>query len=76
MLKRAGGMKGNVLILSLDNEEAEKDVGCIGVLIYNNAGDIAGGLSVSAPIERRKEEWVPIVKEAGKRLSESLGYFS
>ena len=58
-----------------DNEEAEKGVGCIGVLIYNNAGEIAGGLSVSAPIERRKEEWVPIVIEAGKRLSESQGYF-
>lgn len=58
-----------------DNEEAEKGVGCIGVLIYNNAGDIAGGLSVSAPIERRKEEWVPVVIEAGKRLSESQGYF-
>lgn len=58
-----------------DNEEAEKGVGCIGVLIYNNAGEIAGGLSVSAPIERRKEEWVPIVIQAGKRLSESLGYF-
>ncbi|WP_126455670.1 IclR family transcriptional regulator [Sulfuriflexus mobilis] len=58
-----------------DNEEAEKGVGCIGVLIYNNAGDIAGGLSLSAPIERRKEEWIPIIIEAGKRLSESLGYF-
>lgn len=58
-----------------DDEEAEIGVGCIGVLIYNQAGDVAGGLSLSAPIERRKEEWVPIVKEAGKRLSESLGYF-
>ena len=58
-----------------DDEEAEKGVGCIGVLIYNNMGDVAGGLSLSAPIERRKEEWVPIVIEAGKRLSESLGYF-
>jgi len=58
-----------------DNEEAEKGVGCIGVVIYNNTGDIAGGLSVSAPKERRKEEWVPIVIEAGQRLSESLGYF-
>lgn len=58
-----------------DDEEAEKGVGCIGVLIYNNTGDIAGGLSLSAPIERRKEEWVPVVIEAGKRLSESLGYF-
>lgn len=58
-----------------DDEEAEIGVGCIGVLIYNSTGDIAGGLSVSAPIERRKEEWVPIVIDAGKRLSESLGYF-
>lgn len=58
-----------------DDEEAEKGVGCIGVLIYNNTGDVAGGLSLSAPIERRKEEWVPIVIDAGKRLSESLGYF-
>lgn len=58
-----------------DDEEAELGVGCIGVLVYNSAGDIAGGISLSAPIERRKEEWVPIIKEAGKRLSESLGYF-
>ena len=58
-----------------DNEEAEKGVGCIGVLIYDNKGDIAGGLSVSAPIERRKDEWVQIMIDAGKRLSESLGYF-
>ena len=58
-----------------DNEEAEKGVGCIGVLIYDSTGKVAAGLSLSAPIERRKEEWVPIVMEAGERLSESLGYF-
>jgi len=58
-----------------DDEEAELGVGCIGVLIYNNTGDVAGGLSLSAPIERRKEQWVPIVIEAAKRLSESMGYF-
>ncbi len=58
-----------------DNGEAEKSVGCIGVLIYSSTGEIAAGLSVSAPLERRKEEWVPLVIEAGKRLSESLGYF-
>lgn len=58
-----------------DDEEAELGVGCIGVLIHNNTGDIAGGLSISAPIDRRKEEWVPIVIEAGKQLSESLGYY-
>ncbi len=58
-----------------DNEEAEIGVGCIGVLVRNNTGEVAAGLSVSAPIDRRKDEWVPIVKDAGKRLSESLGYF-
>ncbi|VAW94399.1 Transcriptional regulator, IclR family [hydrothermal vent metagenome] len=58
-----------------DNEEAEIGVGCIGVLVQSNSGEIAAGLSVSAPIDRRKDEWVAIVKEAGKRLSESLGYF-
>lgn len=58
-----------------DDEEAEKGVGCIGVLIRNSSGDIEGGLSISAPIERRKEEWVQVVIEKGKRLSERLGYF-
>ena len=58
-----------------DDEEAEKGVGCIGVVIRNSNGDIEGGLSLSAPIERRKEEWVQVVIEKGKRLSERLGYF-
>ena len=61
---------------SYDDGEAEIGVGCIGVLVRNNNGDIAGGLSVSAPIDRRKKEWVETVKEAGKRLSESLEYFT
>ena len=58
-----------------DDEEAEKGVGCIGVLIRDSHGDIEGGLSLSAPIERRKEEWVEVVIEKGKRLSERQGYF-
>lgn len=73
LLQMSANLKRNGF--AYDNEEAEKGVGCIGVLIYDNAGDIAGGLSLSAPIERRKDEWVPVVIEAGQRLSESLGYF-
>lgn len=57
-----------------DNEEAEMGVGCIGVLVYDEQGEIAGGLSLSAPIERRKDEWVPVVMDAGRRFSESLGF--
>jgi DNA-binding IclR family transcriptional regulator len=59
---------------ALDNEEAEIDVGCIGVLIYDSTGSVAAGLSVSAPIERRKMAWVEDVQEAGRAISAQLGY--
>ncbi|WP_300988259.1 helix-turn-helix domain-containing protein [Thiocapsa sp.] len=39
---------------ALDNEEAELAVGCIGVLLYDSTGNVSAGLSVSAPIERRR----------------------
>lgn len=57
-----------------DDEEAEIGVGCIGVLVYDALGTITAGLSISAPIERRKEEWVPLVINAGKEISEQVGY--
>lgn len=56
-----------------DNEEAEEGVGCIGVLIYDSTNSAVAGLSISAPIERRKDEWVELVKDAGKTVSERLG---
>ncbi|MGD1984494.1 MAG: IclR family transcriptional regulator [Chromatiaceae bacterium] len=59
---------------ALDNEEAEIDVGCIGVLIYGSNGSIAGGLSVSAPIERRRVSWIEDVVQAGRRISAQLGF--
>ncbi|NWG86381.1 MAG: IclR family transcriptional regulator [Hydrogenophilaceae bacterium] len=57
---------------ALDNEEAEIGVGCIGALIRNSAGVIVAGLSISAPIERRRLNWVPLVQEAARRISERL----
>jgi DNA-binding IclR family transcriptional regulator len=59
-----------------DNEEAEEGVGCIGTLIYDASGEVAGGLSISAPIERRQDEWVALLKKAGEEISERLGYRS
>lgn len=59
---------------SLDNEEAEIGVGCIGVLIYDSTGSVAAGLSVSAPIERRKLAWVAEVQETGRAISAQLGH--
>jgi IclR family acetate operon transcriptional repressor len=57
---------------ALDNEEAEEGVGCIGSLIHDASGAIVGGLSVSAPIERRRDAWIPLVKQAARQVSERL----
>ncbi len=57
-----------------DNEEAEMGVGCIGVLLYDRYGEVVAGLSVSAPIERRKDEWVKALIKTGKSISIELGY--
>lgn len=59
---------------ALDNEEAEIDVGCIGVLLYDGTGNVAAGMSVSAPIERRRISWVDDVLAASRTISASLGY--
>lgn len=59
---------------ALDNEEAELGVGCIGTLVRDASGHVVAGLSVSAPIERRKREWIALVMEAGEQLSAQLGY--
>lgn len=59
---------------ALDNEEAEIGVGCIGVLLYDRFGEVVAGLSVSAPIERRKDEWIKDIIKAGKSISIELGY--
>jgi DNA-binding IclR family transcriptional regulator len=59
---------------ALDNEEAEPGVGCIGVLIRDASGQAVGGLSISAPIERRRSEWVAQVMAAGREVSGRLGF--
>lgn len=58
----------------LDNQEAELDVGCIGVLLHDGTGRVAAGLSVSAPIERRRLAWIQDVVSAGQSISEQLGW--
>jgi DNA-binding IclR family transcriptional regulator len=59
---------------ALDNEEAEPGVGCIGVLVRDASGQAVAGLSISAPIERRRSEWVADVIAAGLALSRQLGF--
>lgn len=59
---------------ALDNEEAELGVGCIGTLVHDASGHVVAGLSVSAPIERRRKEWIAQVMETGEQISKQLGY--
>jgi DNA-binding IclR family transcriptional regulator len=59
---------------ALDDEEAEIGVGCIGVLLHDGTGNVAAGLSLSAPIERRRSAWIDDVVEAGAQISARLGY--
>jgi DNA-binding IclR family transcriptional regulator len=59
---------------AFDNEEAELGVGCIGTLIRDASGHVVAGLSVSAPIERRRDEWTALVVETSAHLSKQLGY--
>jgi len=55
-----------------DNEEAELGVGCIGVLIRDSAGIAMAGLSISAPIERRQDAWIPLLQDAAKRIAQKM----
>jgi DNA-binding IclR family transcriptional regulator len=59
---------------ALDNEEAELGVGCIGAPVRDAQGMMVAGLSVSAPRERRRDAWIPLVTKAARDISERLGY--
>ena len=61
---------------ALDNEEAELGVGCIGTLVRDANDHVVAGLSVSAPIERRRDEWIAQVMATGMQISKQLGYHS
>ncbi|RKZ91327.1 MAG: hypothetical protein DRQ43_10220 [Gammaproteobacteria bacterium] len=61
---------------AFDNKEAELELGCIGTLIYNSTGTVVAGLSVSAPIERRRDDRNPKLISAADKISARLGYKS
>ncbi|MBE0614843.1 MAG: IclR family transcriptional regulator [Burkholderiales bacterium] len=57
-----------------DFEEAELGVRCIGAGIRDDEGILVAGLSVSAPAERMKQAWYPLVKRTAEDISHGLGY--
>ena len=57
-----------------DIEEAELGLRCIAAPIHDDEGTLIAGLSVSAPTERHKPEWVELVRDAADSISRDLGY--
>lgn len=59
-----------------DNEELELGVRCIAAGIYDDTGMLVGGLSLSAPAERLRDSWIPVLQDTAKAISHSLGFES
>lgn len=59
---------------SRDNEELEMGVRCIAAGIYDDTGKLQAGLSISAPAERMRDEWIEILLRTAAQISEALGY--
>jgi IclR family acetate operon transcriptional repressor len=57
-----------------DNEELELGVRCIAAGIYDDTGKLQAGLSLSAPTDRLRDEWIPLLQRAALKISEALGY--
>ncbi len=58
---------------ALDDQEAELGVGCIGTPVRDASGRLVAGLSVSAPIERRRDAWIPWASASRRRNFRPLG---
>ena len=61
-------------VVAFDNEEAEVGLKCVAAPIHDDEGKLVAGLSVSAPVDRHKPEWVQQVRAAAEEISHALGY--
>ena len=59
---------------SRDNEELELGVRCIAAGIHDDTGALLAGLSLSAPAERMRDDWIPLLISTSADISEALGY--
>ena len=56
-----------------DNEELEMGVRCVAAGIYDDAGKLVAGLSISAPTDRLELAWADRVKATAQDISRALG---
>ncbi len=64
---------------AVDMQETEYGVNCVAVPVFSYTTKVIAGISISGPVtrfssERIENELVPVVVEAGKRLSNAMGY--
>lgn len=60
--------------VAFDNEEAEVGLKCVAAPIHDDEGRMVAGLSVSAPVDRHRPEWVAQVKATADQISQAIGY--
>ncbi|WP_413817090.1 IclR family transcriptional regulator [Pusillimonas sp.] len=59
---------------SRDNEELELGVRCIAAGVYDDTGKLQAGLSISAPADRMRDDWIGLLQDTAARISEAMGY--
>ncbi len=57
-----------------DNEELELGVRCMAAAVRDDAGRLIAGLSISAPSDRLKDEWLEDLIATANDISSVLGY--
>jgi len=57
-----------------DNEELEIGVRCVAAGIYDDAGKLVAGLSISAPADRLEAAWTERVKATAEDISRAIGF--
>jgi DNA-binding IclR family transcriptional regulator len=57
-----------------DNEELELGVRCMAAGIRDDAGRLVAGLSISAPVDRLRDEWLDDLIATASSISDILGY--
>ena len=57
-----------------DNEELELGVRCIAAGIYNDQLQLVAGLSISAPADRLRDDWLTKLRSTAEQISTELGH--
>lgn len=57
-----------------DDEELELGVSCMAAGIYDDAGALVAGLSLSAPTDRLQPDWLKSLQETSLQISKGIGY--